>query len=117
MKKKLTIKYKKKRIKLIAEDCNLWKKFIGLMFCFREEAEILLFSFKRKQKIKIHSFFVFFPFIAVWIDNKNNILDMKIVKPFTPLIYSKKSSYSIVEIPLNKKFEKITNLFFHTSVK
>jgi uncharacterized membrane protein (UPF0127 family) len=110
MKKKITINYKRKKIKIIANECNLWKKFLGLMFSRRENAEILLFSFRRKQKIKIHSFFVFFRFVALWLDEKNNVVDIKIVKPFT-LSILQKPAYNLIEIPFNKKYKKLINLF------
>jgi len=107
MKKEIIIHYKKKKIKVIAKDCNALQKFIGLMFSRREKAKILLFSFIRKQKIKIHSFFVFYSFIAIWIDKKNRVVDLKIVKPFTPCVSPKKSVSNLVEIPINKKNKKI----------
>ncbi len=110
MKRKITIKYKKKRLKILAEDCNFLKKFTGLMFSHREKARALLFSFKRKQKIKIHSFFVFYPFVAVWLDNKNKIVDLKIVKPFSPCVFPKKSAFSLLEIPINSNYKKIVTL-------
>jgi len=110
LKKKLTIGYKKKRIKLTAEDCGIWRKFSGLMFSRREKAGILLFSFKRKQFIAIHSFFVFYPFIAVWLDEKGRAVDLKIVKPFTPCVCPEKKALSLVEIPLNKRDKKIAKL-------
>lgn len=110
MKKKITINYNGNKIILTAEKCNLWKKFWGLMFSNSENAEILLFSFKRKQKIKIHSFFVFFPFVALWLDNKNNVVDIKIVKPFT-LSVPEKPTYNLIEIPFNKKNKKLVQVF------
>ncbi len=108
--KKIIINHKKKKIKVDAEDCNLFRKFSGLMFSRREKAGILIFRFRKKQKIAIHSFFVFYPFIAVWLDEKNKIVDLKIVKPFNPCIYPKKESSSLVEIPINRKNKKIVFL-------
>lgn len=110
-KKRLTIGYKKKKVRLVAEDCGIWRKFSGLMFSRREKAEILLFSFKRKQKVAIHSFFVFYPFIAVWLDEKNRVVDIKVVKPFTSCVYPEKRALSLVEIPINKKNKKIARFF------
>jgi uncharacterized membrane protein (UPF0127 family) len=110
MKKKITINFGKKKIKLFAEDCNFFRKFSGLMFSRRENAKILLFRFKMKQKIKIHSFFVFYNFIAIWLDEKNNIIDLKIVKPFIPCVSPKKSGFKLVEIPINTKNKKILKL-------
>jgi len=111
MRKKIIINYKKKKITLIAEDCNIFRKFSGLMFSRREKAGILLFDFKEKQKIVIHSFFVFYPFVAVWLDKKNKVVDLKIVKPFTFCVSPKKSCFKLVEIPINKKNGKTTNFF------
>jgi len=110
MKKKIIIHYKKRRIKIIAEDCNFLQKFVGLMFSRREKAKILLFSFKRKQKIRIHSFYVFYPFVAVWLDEKNKVIDLKIVKPFIPCISHKNKADKLVEIPINKKYDDILTL-------
>ena len=35
------------------------------------------------------------------------VVDLKIIRPFTLIVYPKKSFYKLVEIPLNKKYEKI----------
>lgn len=113
-KSELIIGYKKKRIKVLAENCNLWRKFSGLMFSRREKAGILLFKFKKEQNIAIHSFFVFYPFLAVWLDRKNKVVDLKIVKPFNPCVYPEKNFLSLVEIPINKKNKEIVNSFFPT---
>ncbi|MEK6913582.1 MAG: hypothetical protein AABW47_02825 [Nanoarchaeota archaeon] len=110
MKKQIVIKYKRKRIKVIAENCNFFKKISGLMFSRREKAGILLFDFKKKQNITIHSFFVFYPFVAIWLDKKNKIVEMKIVKPFNPYISSKKPVFKMIEIPINIKNKKILSL-------
>lgn len=85
-------------------------RVVGLMFCRREKADSLLFEFKKLTKIKMHSCFVFFPFLVIWLDNKNKVLDLKIVKPFKLNIFSWKDSQKIVEIPINKKYKKITEL-------
>ncbi len=110
MKKKIIIHYKNKKIDVVAEDCNLLKKFTGLMFSRREKAEILLFSFRRKQKIRIHSLFVFYPFLAVWLDDKNNVIDLKKVQPFSPCVSPKKPVFSLVEIPIKNKNAKLLKI-------
>ncbi len=107
MKKELTIYYKNKKIKILIEDCNLLKKFTGLMFSRREAAEILLFSFRRKQKIKIHSLFVFYPFVAAWLDDRNNVVDLKKVKPFSFCVSPKGQAFKLVEIPIESKNGKL----------
>jgi uncharacterized membrane protein (UPF0127 family) len=111
MKKEIIIHYKKKGIKLIAKDCNLLQKSVGLMFSRREKAKILLFKFKNMQKIRIHSFFVFYPFFAVWLDEKNKVVDLKKVMPFIPCISHRGKANKLIEIPINKKYDDISALF------
>lgn len=79
----------------------------GLMFCRREKTEALLFD---KKNIKIHSLFVFFPFLAVWLDDKNEIVEKKIVRPFRFFVSSGKSSFKLLEIPMSRKYSKIIKL-------
>jgi uncharacterized membrane protein (UPF0127 family) len=85
-------------------------KVIGLMFSRREKAEILLFEFKKPVKMRIHSFFVFYNFIALWLDDKNNVVDLKIVKPFSPSGSSKKPFYKLVEIPINERYSTLCSV-------
>lgn len=84
-------------------------KVIGLMFCRRKNAKALLFEFKKQSKIKIHSLFVFFPFVAVWLDDKNKIVDRKIVKPFRFSVFPKKSFSKLIEIPIDERHMKIVD--------
>lgn len=110
MLKKIDLIYKGKKIFLNVKRKNFLGKIIGLMFSRREKANILLFSFRKEQNLKIHSFFVFYPFIALWLDKENRVIDFKIVKPFTPAISTKKYFYSLLEIPINKKNKKIISI-------
>jgi len=75
----------------------------GLVFRSREKAPALLFETKNS----LHSFFVFFPFVVLWIDDKNNVVDYKLVKPFKFYINSGKKFNKIVEIPINKKYKPL----------
>jgi hypothetical protein len=82
-------------------------KFSGLMFTPREKAQILLFKFEKPVRHALHSFFVFFKFLAVWTDDENNIIEIRIVKPFNPLVKPKKPFYNLVEIPINEKYRNL----------
>lgn len=104
-------KIKIKDIKKIPE----FEKIIGMMFHSRENCPAMLFQFKKQTNIPIHSLFVFFPFIAVWLDNKNNIVDIKKIKPFKLSIKSNKPFYKLLEIPLNKKYSKEIKIILKTS--
>lgn len=85
-------------------------KGFGLMFRRREKAKALLFEFKKPTKLKIHSCFVFFSFLAIWLDDKNKIIGKKIVKPFEMSISPEKPFSKLLEIPFNDKYEKVIQL-------
>lgn len=110
--KNVTFFHKGKRFSVEAKKCNLIGKGIGLMFSRREKAKILIFEFDKKRKIIIHSFFVFFPFAALWINEKNEVVDSKIVKPFVSYVSPSEKSLSLIEIPINKKTKKLVENIF-----
>ena len=77
-------------------------KALGLMFSSKEKAQNLLFEFASPGFWSIHSFFVFYPFLAIWIlDNK--VVDYKVIKPFSPLVKSQSAFTKLLEIPLNER--------------
>jgi uncharacterized membrane protein (UPF0127 family) len=108
--KKILLSYKDKKFEINLKFCNWFEKFSGLMFTQREKAKALLFDFKKPKKIAIHSCFVFFPFIALWLDDKNRIVNLKLVRPFTFFIFPKKHFSKLIEIPFNKRYQKIVKL-------
>lgn len=105
----LRVNFKGKSIKLSARRMGFFGKIKGLMFKSRREN--LLFDFPEKTTIKIHSFFVFFSFLAIWLDDKNRVLEWKIVRPFTVAVSPKKPFKKLVEVPLNKKNNQIFEFF------
>jgi len=107
----IKIKYKNKFFLVKARKTNFISKFTGLMFKTRNTGN-LLFDFGKEINISFHSFFVFFPFIILWLDSKNNVLDWKIVRPFSFSIRSKRPFRKVLEIFLNNKSE-ISNYFLN----
>lgn len=103
----LRIYGKKKILVKDVKICNWFERFMGLMFSRREKARALLFDFKKPGGISIHSFFVFFPFVAFWLDEKNRIIGHELVKPFTLPTSPKKRFNKILEIPLNRKYSPL----------
>ncbi|HLC87008.1 MAG TPA: DUF192 domain-containing protein [Candidatus Nanoarchaeia archaeon] len=101
----LGLKHNKKIFLIDADECSWLRKFSGLMFKRKENARALLFDFSDKTKIAIHSWFVFFPFLAIWIDDKNRIIDIKNIKPFSFNIRPKNPYKKLVEIPINSKYK------------
>ena len=110
---KVGLRYKKRKIEIKnVKKLGKFEKGIGLMFRNREKCPAMLFEFKKLTRMRIHSLFVFFPFAAVWLDEKNKIVDMKIVKPFRLSVSSAKPFYKLLEIPVNKKYQKEIRLLF-----
>ncbi len=109
----LVIKNKSKRVKIdnIKKLSELGKA-TGLMFHYRENCPAMLFEFSKPTRMRIHSFFVFFKFGAVWLDDKNRIIYKKIVKPFNISISPKRPFYKLLEIPLNRKYDKKVKSIF-----
>ncbi len=106
--KKISFNYRKKNIGLDVRVCGFFEKFSGLMFKKKQKAEALLFEFKNSNNTKIHSFFVFFSFVAVWLDKEGRVLGVRKVKPFriSVSVSGNKNFTRLVEIPFNNKYSK-----------
>ena len=89
-----------KKLKIELAD-TYFKKMKGLMFR-KNLNHALVFLLNKKTIIgaSIHSFFVFFPFDIVWLDNFK-VIDLKEnVKPFTLNVSPKKPSDCFIELPV-----------------
>jgi uncharacterized membrane protein (UPF0127 family) len=109
MKEKIILSSGNRKVSLEAKVARGLGRFSGLMFSRRERAGILLFKFKKPVKMAIHSLFVFFPFIAIWRDSDGKIMEIRRVMPFSWYVCPQKSFKSFVEIPLNRKYKRITD--------
>ena len=94
------LKFKGKKIRIDVKKCNSIQKAVGLMFSRREKAKILLFDFKKNTTEAIHSFFVFYKLIAIWLDDTGNIIEKRVIKPFTLATRSKKPFRKLINISL-----------------
>ncbi|MBS3071047.1 hypothetical protein J4407_01965 [Candidatus Pacearchaeota archaeon] len=99
----MEIYYKNRKIKVPARKVSIYN--MGLMFKTKN-TENLLFD-NLNKKFSLTSLFVFFSFLALWLDKNNKITALKIVKPFTLKISSGKPFSKIIEIPLNNKNKEI----------
>ena len=106
----MIINYKNKKIRIIAKKVSRLGKVAGLMFK-KKTTENLLFDFKKKTDMRIHSYFVFFYFLAIWINEENEVIEWKIVRPFILSAKPKKPFMRLIEIPLNRKNKKIISFF------
>ncbi|MBT4166215.1 hypothetical protein HOE04_04225 [archaeon] len=81
------------------------QKTIGLMF--KKNSPPLLFIFKKPTRQPIHSFFCK-PFIAIWLNKENQIIEKKLIKPYQISIKPKQKFTKLLEIPQNNpNFQKI----------
>lgn len=97
----------KKNLKVNVRKCGYFNP--GLMFRTKNTSPCL-FEFKKPVKFKITSLFVFFDFIAVWMDKNNKIIEIKKIKPFTWSRTAKKSFFKILEIPVSLKYKRALKL-------
>ena len=94
--------------KVVVRSVGNLGKISGLMFRGRE-TDNLLFEFRKKGFHSIHSYFVFFPFLAVWLDG-SDVVGCGVVKPFRFSVVPKKKFDKLVEIPLNKDNREIVKV-------
>jgi uncharacterized membrane protein (UPF0127 family) len=103
----MKLHHKNKSINIPVKKAN---KVLGLMFRTKNTKN-LLFSFNEPTRIAIHSLFVFHDFLAVWLDKDNNVLEYKLVTPFTLSIKPSKIFSKLVEIPFNDQNKNIFHFF------
>lgn len=103
---KVGFNYNGRKIEISAKECSsIWNKLIGLMFG-DENSEALIFIFNKPTKTPIHSLFC--PeFIAVWLDDKNRVVEVKKVKSWRWSVKPRKKFVNLVEIPINKRYRRI----------
>ena len=106
----IAVLFKKQKICLIVRKVSSFRKFTGLMFRTRA-TENLLFSFSKDTDISFHSLFVFFPFLMLWLDEKNKVIEWRVIMPFSTVIRAKKKFKRVVEIPLNMRNDEIIKIF------
>jgi len=89
---------------VVAEDPMVMDSFFsrlrGLMFRMKfPKAMLFVFPNTSSQRNSIHSFFVFFEFDAVYLDDQKRVIDIySRVKPFTPYIEPKKPTKYLLEL-------------------
>jgi uncharacterized membrane protein (UPF0127 family) len=107
---RIKVGFRGKSIGIDVRKVSFVGKFTGLMFKAKK-TENLLFEFRKKEKWAIHSWFVFFPFLALWLDEKNKVIEHKIVRPFRSSVRPEKKFLRLVEVPINMRNREIIRLF------
>ena len=106
----MKVYFKGKSVDVEVNKVNWLGKFFGLMFKSKN-TDNLLFEFESDGKPSIHSFFVFFDFLALWIDSENKVVNYEIVEPFSALVQPKRVCRKLIEIPLNGKNKRVLGFF------
>lgn len=106
--KSIKVGFKGKKIVINTRELSYSGMFGGLMFKSKD-SENLLFDYPGIWGI--HSLFVFFPFLALWLDDKNNVIEHKLVKPFSFYVKPKRKFAKLIEIPSNSSNKAIIDLF------
>ena len=109
MRERITLESGGRQVSLEGHVIRGVERYTGLMFTRKNEAEILIFKFRKPTRLAIHSFFVFFPFMAIWLDEKGRITEKKKIQPFSPYIIPRKDFKTFIEIPLSRKYMKIVD--------
>jgi len=99
-----------RKINVEAKEVSFFGKIWGLMFSRRESAKNLAFNFSKPVNTSIHSWFVFYPFLAIWLNEKKEIAEYKIVNPFSFSIKPRQKFKILIEIPINKRNAKVVKI-------
>lgn len=105
----MKVNYRGKEIEIPVRKLEKWEMGLGLMFRSRESKN-LLFEFSSPKRRAIHSYFVFFDFLAVWIRG-GRVLECRVVRPFTFSAVPKEKFDTLIEIPVDKRNMKIVDFF------
>lgn len=105
---RISVFFRGKKILIDIKNTGFISRGLGLTFRMRNTKN-LLFEFPQgvTWQGNLTSFFVFFPFLTLWLDDKNKVVDFKVVEPFTFCIKQKKKFYKIVEVPFNDKNKEL----------
>lgn len=106
-KKKINLNYQGKKFPLDLFVVPKSLHWLGLMFSRRLRAKALLFEFDREVKMSIHSFFVFFSFLAIWLDSKGKIIEIRKVNPFNFGVSPRKKYKFLIEIPISSSYDEV----------
>ncbi|MEK6945173.1 MAG: hypothetical protein AABW63_00060 [Nanoarchaeota archaeon] len=104
--KRVSFTYKKKKISLEVKECRGLMMGVGLTWKRRQNAHALLFDFGKDTDAALTALFVFFPFVAIWLDKNGKVVEKRVIKPFEFSIKPKKNFVKVIEIPLNDKYKK-----------
>jgi uncharacterized membrane protein (UPF0127 family) len=106
-KKKIKLKIGKSTKEIELRVVPWYLEWLGLMFSKKENSQALLFEFNRPVKLSIHSFFVSYEFIAIWLDAQGKIIEGRKISPWKIGISPSEKFVKLIEIPCNSQYSEI----------
>lgn len=103
----LTVKTSRKEFLIEVKRLSFLGRFFGLMFSRREKTPALLFDFKKPVRLSIHSFFCFYPFLAVWLDEEDHIVHQERISSWRLSVRPEKPFVRLVEIPCSERYGEL----------
>jgi uncharacterized membrane protein (UPF0127 family) len=110
MKKKILLTYRGQKVQVELKVVPKLLHGLGLMFSFKKFAKPRLFEFRKETNVAIHSWFVFYDFVAIWFDSNGKIIEARRIKPFNFNIYPRQKFKKLVEIPVNSDYDEVCRL-------
>lgn len=114
--KKLKVSCGKKSEMVDVVKIPFWYEGIGLMFKKKEKAKVLVFSYSFSSRMTIFSYFVKFDFLAIWLDRKNKLVELDLVKP-NKEVKPKRKFRKLVEVPINKDYKRFVEFILKNKDK
>tara|TARA_Y100000034_G_scaffold88208_1_gene105853 strand:+ start:5887 stop:6213 length:327 start_codon:yes stop_codon:yes gene_type:complete len=105
----MIVNFKSRKIDIPAKRLGFFGRFSGLMFR-SANTKNLLFEFCGKGP-SIHSYFVFFDFLAIWLDSDNKVIEVRKIRPWTFSAKPDRNYKKLIEVPINRKNRKILKFF------
>jgi uncharacterized membrane protein (UPF0127 family) len=108
--RKIILNYKGKRVPLDLYVVPKSLHWLGLMFSSKKDAKPLLFEFPRESRLSIHSFFVWFSFIGIWLNKEGKVLKIERVEPFRLRILPKEKFKFLIELPIKSDYDDVLKI-------
>ena len=86
----------------VEEVRSIVGKFHGLMFSKKKN---LMFIFDKEENVPLHMMFVFFPIIVLYLNNKKEIVEKALLKPFRFYNPKHKARFVVEIAKVDKKTE------------
>ena len=100
----MEISFRGKNLDIPVLEVTGFGRVRGLMLRSLRSAGPLAFVFRRPVRMAIHSLFVRFWFVAIWLDERGEVMEWRVVRPWRLSVRPRRKYWTLVEVPLSKKY-------------